>query len=121
MIAEVTDLNNIRTGNVLVDFYTTSCGPCRTMSPILEEIAMEFSHLKVAKVDVTQNPHMSQMFGVMSVPTVIFLKNNKVQHIARGLQNKASLKSMVMQYINGQPPPAQDRWLVTKSLANPGE
>jgi thioredoxin 1 len=100
MIAEVNDVSHIRTGNVLVDFYTTSCGPCRAMNPILEEISKEFSQLKIAKVDVTQNPDMTQMFGVMSVPTVIFLKDNKVQHTARGLQNKATLKSMVMQYIN---------------------
>jgi thioredoxin 1 len=101
MIAEITDVNHLRTGNVLVDFYTTSCGPCRAMNPILEEISKEFSNLKIAKVDVAQNPDMSQMFGVMSVPTIIFMKDNKVQHTARGLQNKASLKSMVMQYIDG--------------------
>jgi Thioredoxin domain-containing protein len=68
------------------------------MHPILEEISREFSNIKVAKVEVSQNPDMSQMFGVMSVPTVIFLKDNKVQHTVRGLQNKASLTSMVMRY-----------------------
>jgi thioredoxin 1 len=100
MIAELTDVNHIRKGNVLVDFYTTSCGPCKTMNPILEEISKEFANIKVAKVDVTRNPDMSQMFGVMSVPTVIFMRDNKVRHTVRGLQNKAALKSMVLQYIN---------------------
>jgi thioredoxin 1 len=101
MVAELTDVSNIRKGNVLVDFYTTSCGPCKAMSPILEEISKEFANIKVAKVDVTRNPDMSQMFGVMSVPTVIFMKDNKVRHTARGLQNKATLKTMVLQLING--------------------
>ena len=100
MVTEITSVDNIRKGNVLVDFYTTSCSPCRAMHPILEEISQEFSNIKVARVDVTQNPDMSQMFGIMSVPTVIFIKDNKVQHTARGLQNKAMLKSMVQQYIN---------------------
>lgn len=100
MVAEITNIDNIRKGNVLVDFYTTSCVPCKVMHPILEEISKEYSNITVARVDVTRNPDMSQMFGVMSVPTVILMKDNKVQHTVRGLQNKASLKSMIHQYIN---------------------
>lgn len=99
MIEEVMSVNDIRKGNVLVDFYTHTCAPCRALNPILEEISQEFQEVKVAKVDVTSNPEMSQSFGIMSVPTVIFMRDCQVRRTVKGLSNKETLMSMVRECI----------------------
>jgi thioredoxin 1 len=99
MVAEVTSMEALRKGSVLVDFYTTTCGPCRAMNPILEEISNEFSGVKVAKVEVTQNPEVSQMFGIMSVPTFVFMQDCQVKQIIHGTSTKKSLELMVKNHI----------------------
>jgi thioredoxin 1 len=98
MVTEVTDVSAISEGNVLVDFFTDTCAPCRAMNPILEEISEEFDNVKVAKVDVARNPDVSQMFGIMSVPTIIFMSNRKVRETVRGLSNKKALTTMIRRY-----------------------
>jgi len=100
MITEVSDVSALNEGNVLVDFYTDTCAPCKAMNPILEEISEEYADVKVAKVDVVRNPDMSQMFGVMSVPTFIFIKNRRVKSTIQGLSNKQALKLMIKKGIN---------------------
>jgi thioredoxin 1 len=99
-ITEITSVNSIQKGDVLLDFYTSTCAPCRMMAPALEEIAKEFVGLTVAKVDVTQSPEMSQMFGVMGVPTVILLSDLKVKEVSRGFSSKENLKTMVRRHIS---------------------
>jgi len=91
--------DTVRKGNVLLDFYTSTCMPCKMLSPILDEIEKEFSTLKVAKIDVTQNPDMSQRFGVMSVPTVVLLVDSKVKEVSRGFSNKEALRTMVRKHV----------------------
>lgn len=98
MVSEVNDVNALSEGEVLVDFYTGACAPCKAMNPILEEISEEFKNIKVAKVDVVRNPDVSQMFGIMSVPTVIFMKNRNVKGTVRGLSTKKALTSLIKQY-----------------------
>lgn len=95
MVTEVNDVRAISEGNVLVDFYTGSCAPCKAMSPILEEISEEFDNVKVAKIDVTRNPDVSQKFGVMSVPTIIFMTDSKVRDTVCGMSNKNTLTSII--------------------------
>ena len=61
---------------VLLDFYADWCGPCKMLSPVLHELAEEKSGtLKVGKVNVDEEPELARQFGVMSIPTVVFLKN----------------------------------------------
>jgi len=98
MLADVADITEEK-GNVLIDFYTSSCVPCRALNPILDEIALEFNDLKIAKIDVTQNPEMTQMFGVMSLPTVIFMKDRKVKRVLRGLSTKETISSMIRDHM----------------------
>lgn len=100
MVTEVTDFQSICKGNVLVDFYTMTCGPCKALSPILEDISNEFQNIRVAKVDVTRNPEVSNQFGVMSVPTIVFMKNSKIKNTIRGLKDKNYLRSMVRKYLS---------------------
>ena len=98
MVTEVSNMDSIKSGNVIVDFYTRTCAPCRALHPVLEEISNEFSNLTVTKVEVTQNPDLSQMFGVMSVPTVVFMKDSKVKHVSQGFSTKENFKSLVRKY-----------------------
>ena len=99
MVTEVKDMDAIKDGNVLVDFYTTTCGPCLAMNPVLEEISREYDNLKIAKIEVTKNPKMSQQFGVMSVPTIMFLKNSKVQEISQGFRGKEAILTIIKKYV----------------------
>ena len=98
MVTEMKTLDSIKKGNVLLDFYTSTCAPCKALHPVLDEIAEEFKNLTVTKVDVAQNPDAAQMFGVMSVPTVILLKDSKVQDMSTGFSNKAKIRSMIQKY-----------------------
>lgn len=100
MVKEVMSVNDINKGNVLVDFYTQTCAPCKALNPILEEISQEFKEIKVAKVDVANNPEISQSFGIMSVPTMIFMRDCQVKKMVRGLFNKEILRSMIRKCIS---------------------
>ncbi len=74
---------------VLVDFSATWCGPCKQLNPIVEELAGEFAgKLKVAHVDVDQARTSATKFGVMSVPTVLYMKGGEVQDQQIGLTSK---------------------------------
>jgi len=100
MITEVKGNSISKKGNVIVDFYTGTCAPCKALSPILEEIS-EMGDLIVEKVDVTRNPELSQQFGVMSVPTVVFMRNNQVKETVRGLKSKSALMSLAKKCFYG--------------------
>lgn len=63
---------------VLIDFYATWCGPCRMVSPLVDEIAKEYQNYQICKVDVDESPELAQKFGVMSIPTLVVLKQGKV-------------------------------------------
>ena len=62
---------------VLLDFSATWCGPCRMVAPILEEIAAENDHIKVGKIDVDEEMELAQKFGIMSIPTLVVIKNGE--------------------------------------------
>jgi thioredoxin 1 len=77
---------------VLVDFWATWCGPCKMIAPILEEIATEKDgQIKIAKLDVDQNPDSSQKFGVMSIPTLILFKDGAEVSRVIGYRSKNQL------------------------------
>lgn len=77
---------------VLVDFMASWCGPCRMLTPILDEIAKEYEgKLVVGKLDVDANPATAQKFNVMSIPTIIIFKNGKPGKQLVGFQSRESL------------------------------
>lgn len=80
---------------VLVDFWASWCGPCRMISPIVDEIASENPDIKVAKVNVDEQPALAQQFGVMSIPTIIAFKGGKEINKSVGVRSKQDLVSMV--------------------------
>lgn len=78
---------------VLVDFTATWCGPCKMLSPIIEELATELDgKAVVGKIDVDENPNMSVEFGVRSVPTLLFFKNGELVDRQVGVVPKAVLQ-----------------------------
>lgn len=88
-------------GFVLLDFYSPTCMPCKAMNPTLDEIEKEYKYVTVAKINVSEDPDAAMKYGVMSVPTVIFLKDSKVKEEMRGFSGKEALKSMVRRHTGG--------------------
>lgn len=85
---------------VLVDFYADWCGPCRAIAPIVEEIAGELAgRLKVAKLDVDQNPETAMQYGVQSIPTLLIFKNGKEVERLIGYLSKSKLLSKIEPYL----------------------
>lgn len=80
---------------VLIDFFATWCGPCRMVSPIVDEIAEEHPEYLVAKVDVDQNPDLAGEFGVMSIPTLVIMQNGKVLNQSAGARPKAQILALL--------------------------
>lgn len=84
----------IESGLVLVDFYATWCGPCRMLSPILDEVVKE-KDIKLVKVDVDKNEIVSKQYGIMSIPTIILFKDSKIVEKKIGLVSREQIINMI--------------------------
>ena len=80
---------------VLLDFWASWCGPCRMVSPILDEIAGEREDIKVCKVNVDEEPELAAQYGVMSIPTLMVVKNGEVVKKSAGARPKAQILAML--------------------------
>jgi thioredoxin 1 len=80
---------------VLIDFYADWCGPCRMVSPIVDQIAQEGGAFKVGKVDVDRSPELAAKYGVMSIPTLVVLKDGQVAQQAVGARSKDQILKML--------------------------
>lgn len=77
---------------VLIDFYANWCGPCRAMGPVIEEIAEETTDsIKVGKINVDENQDLAMKYGVMSIPTILVIKNGKVEKTFVGMRDKSEI------------------------------
>jgi thioredoxin len=85
---------------VLVDFWAPWCGPCRQVAPTLEKLAAEFAgQIRVAKVNVDENPGLSQAFRVMSIPTIMLIKNRTIVFSQPGAFPESSFRDLIQQLI----------------------
>lgn len=80
---------------VLIDFYADWCGPCRMVSPIIDEIAEENPEIQVCKVNVDENPDLAGEFGVMSIPTLVVMEKGEIKAKSMGAKPKAQILAML--------------------------
>jgi thioredoxin 1 len=80
---------------VLLDFWAAWCGPCRMISPIVDEIASEVKDTKVGKVNIDEQPELASAFGIMSIPTLVAMKDGKIVNKMVGVRPKASILQMI--------------------------
>ncbi|MBQ8303929.1 MAG: thioredoxin [Clostridia bacterium] len=80
---------------VLLDFYADWCGPCKMVSPIVDEIAEENPQYLVGKINVDNEPELANEFGVMSIPTLVVIKNGEIVNQSAGARPKHSILAML--------------------------
>lgn len=80
---------------VLIDFWASWCGPCRMVSPLVDQIAEEVTNAKVGKINVDEQPELAMSFNVMSIPTLMVLKDGKVVKTSVGARSKADILAML--------------------------
>lgn len=80
---------------VLLDFWATWCGPCRMVAPLVEEIAAEREDILVGKVNVDEEMELAVKFGIVSIPTLIVLKNGEIANKAVGFMPKADILNLL--------------------------
>ena len=84
---------------VLVDFWATWCGPCRMMAPVIEELDAEHPEYKFGKVNVDEQPELAGEYRIMSIPTLIVMKDGKVVEQAVGARGKADIAAMLERHL----------------------
>ena len=80
---------------VLIDFWASWCGPCRMIAPIIEEISEERSDIKVGKVNVDDEPELATQFGIMSIPTLVVMKDGELINKLVGVRPKNQILEMI--------------------------
>ena len=80
---------------VLVDFYAEWCGPCKMLAPVIDQIAKENEDIKVAKVNVDEAQELAEKYGVMSIPTLVVIKNGEEIKRQVGLASKTDILNMI--------------------------
>ncbi len=80
---------------VLLDFWASWCGPCRMVAPLVEELAAEHSEFLVGKINVDEEPELAAQFQIMSIPTLVVIKNGQVVQRATGARPKSQILALV--------------------------
>ena len=80
---------------VLLDFWASWCGPCRMVGPILDEIAEEREDIKVCKINVDEEPELASEFGIMSIPSLMVMRNGEIVNKSVGAKPKAQILAML--------------------------
>ena len=80
---------------VLLDFWAAWCGPCRMISPMIDEIAAERSDIRVGKINVDEQPELAMQFGIMGIPALVVMKNGRIVNQAAGSRRRSAIDSML--------------------------
>lgn len=101
-VKEITDNNfteETSQGVVVVDFWAEWCGPCRIVSPILEDLSRELTSVQFKKINVDENPYVAQSLGITAIPTIMIYKNGKPVDRIIGALPKEQIKRVLMRHI----------------------
>ena len=85
-------------GLVLVDFFATWCGPCKMLSPVLEDLASDRDSIDIVKVDIDESMNLARQYGIMSVPTLVLMKDGKILAKTSGFQPKDSIQRWIEEH-----------------------
>lgn len=80
---------------VLLDFWASWCGPCKMLSPVVDEIADEIPDIKVGKINVDEENELAAKFGISSIPTLVVMKNGKIEASSVGVRPKSEILAMI--------------------------
>lgn len=95
VIKESEFINEVKDGLVLVDFYADWCGPCKMLSPVLEQINNEDDEVKVIKVNIDDSAFLANYYQVQSIPTLVLLKNGEFLHKMIGFKPKKVIEELI--------------------------
>lgn len=97
LIVNKNNFNSVKTSDktVLLDFYANWCGPCRIVSPVVDEIAEENPQYLIGKVNVDMEPELAQAFGVVSIPTLVVMKSGRIVQQSTGTRPKQQILAML--------------------------
>jgi len=85
---------------VLIDFWAEWCGPCRMVAPIIDALAQDYDgRVKVAKLNVDENPQVARRFGIRSIPTLLLFQDGRLRETAIGLRPKPQLEQLLDRYV----------------------
>lgn len=80
---------------VVIDFWATWCGPCKMMAPVVEEVAKDYPDVKVCKVNVDEEPELSNAFKIVSIPTIVVIKNGEIIDSVVGYRPKGDIEKII--------------------------
>ena len=80
---------------VVIDFWATWCGPCKMMAPVVEEVAKDYPDVKVCKVNVDEEPELSNAFKIVSIPTIVGIKNGEIIDSVVGYRPKEDIEKII--------------------------
>ena len=98
MVKQITDKEfdeSIKSGKVLVDFYAEWCGPCKMLSPVVDELSEELTDVTFYKLNVDESDEVVRKYNVMSIPTLLVFENGELKNTSVGFKNKDEIKGLL--------------------------